>query len=118
MRRLVTLVLLVSGLGAGARPAESASARDGHFTLEWEAGERYGRPVVQGRIANDYVLLATSVRLRIEALDGTGTVVATTTGHVDRVVGPTRTYFEIPVPVRATDYRVRLADWLWLRPGP
>lgn len=118
MRRVTAAaVALALLLGSGPVAAELASSKDGSFTLEWEAAERRGRPVVRGYIRNEFPLPATDVQLRIEGLDATGRVVATTIGYLPRTVTNDRQYFEVRVPAPAASYRVTVAYFVWVRPG-
>jgi hypothetical protein len=57
---------------------------------------------------------AVSVRLLVEALDGSGQVVGSTTGYVLGDVPPSnRAYFEIKAPAKAVSYRVTIASFAW-----
>ena len=110
---------LVLAAWAGAAAAESYAVYGGeqYFKLEWEAGQRKGRPNVRGYLLNDYGFPAASVRLRVESLDGGGQVTGTTIGYVAGQVTPgMRAYFEVPVPA-APAYRVSVLSWEWLQFG-
>ena len=87
-----------------------------YFTLQWEAADRKGRPVVRGSILNDFGFTAQKIRLLVDSLDAAGGVTAQTIGYVAGQMTPgTRFYFEVPVPARATTYRVAIFQWEWLQ---
>ncbi len=57
---------------------------------------------------------AVSVRLLVEALDGSGQVVGSTIGYVLGEVPPSnRSYFEIKAPAKAASYRVTIESFAW-----
>ena len=81
------------------------------FKLQWEVGDRRGTPVVSGYLVNDSPYRVTAVRLLIDALDGSGTVVAQKIGWANAgTMEPfTRASFELPLPpVPAATYRLRV----------
>jgi len=74
-------------------------------------------PSVEGYVYNKRPLLATRVRLRIEALDAAGAVVATAVRPLDRDIPiGDRVYFDMPVPAAAPAYRVTV-DYVFWRSG-
>jgi hypothetical protein len=77
--------------------------------------DRRGRPVVSGYVYNQRAgSYAVSVRLLVEALDGSGQVVGSTIGYVLGDVPPSnRSYFEIKAPAKATSYRVTIESFAW-----
>ena len=85
---------------------------DNYFGLEWQPGERRGKPVVNGYVTNRWGLGVKDVRLRVEALDAAGAVTATHIGYVFGDVTPgTRAYFEVPVAQKAANYRVSVLSY-------
>jgi hypothetical protein len=55
-----------------------------------------------------------SVRLRVDALDGAGQVMGSTSGYVLGEVPPSnRSYFEIKAPAKAASYRVTIESFAW-----
>jgi hypothetical protein len=84
------------------------------FAVDWQAGERRGRPVVSGHVVNTYGIAAHYVRLLVESLDTAGQVTGTTVGYVSGDVLPgARMYFEVPVERAAPAYRVVVLSWDW-----
>lgn len=84
------------------------------FAVDWQAGERRGRPVVSGHVVNTYGIAAHYVRLLVESLDGAGQVTGTTVGYISGDVLPgARMYFEVPVDRAAPAYRVVVLSWDW-----
>ena len=127
MRPLVRALALAAALApALVAPAAPTAAQESHgvygaeryFKLDWQAGERRGRPVIYGHLFNDYGFAARDVRLRVEALDAMGRVVATGTGYVAGTVTPgARVAFEVPAPAIAASYRVTVLSFDWLMPN-
>jgi hypothetical protein len=116
---LVTLLLCL-GTGALRAQVETRSA-DRDLRVEWTASEdRRGRPMVSGYVYNQRAGgYAVSVRLLVEALDGPGRVVGSTTGYVLGDVPPSnRSYFEIKAPAKAASYRVTIESFAWRAYGP
>ena len=77
--------------------------------------DRRGRPVVSGYVYNQRAGgYAVSVRLLVEALDGSGQVVGSTSGYVLGDVPPSnRSYFELKAPAKAASYRVTIDSFAW-----
>jgi len=123
MRRLArgmsTAVLagLLMCLGAGAARAQvQMRSVESDLRVEWTGSEdRRGRPVVSGYVYNQRAgSYAVSVRLLVEALDGSGQVAGSTTGYVLGDVPPSnRSYFEIKAPAKAASYRVTIESFAW-----
>jgi hypothetical protein len=104
-------------LGAGqARPQVQTRSVDSDLRVEGTGSEdRRGRPVVSGYVYNQRAgSYAVSVRLRVEALDGSGQVTGSTVGYVLGEVPPSnRSYFEIKAPAKAASYRVTIESFAW-----
>ena len=123
MRRLArgmstaALVTLLICLGAGgARAQVQTRSVDSDLRLEsTDSEDRRGRPVVSGYVYNQRAgSYAISVRIRVEALDGSGQVAGSTIGYVLGDVPPSnRSYFEIKAPARAASYRVTIESFAW-----
>jgi hypothetical protein len=113
----VVLAALLIGLGAGPGRAQVQTRSSGDdLRVEWSASEdRRGRSVVSGYVYNRRAgTYAIAVRLRVEALDGSGGVVGSSTGYVMGDVPPSsRSYFEIRAPVKAPSYRVTVDSFDW-----
>jgi hypothetical protein len=98
--------------GAQSDPSYAIYGVDQYFKLEWQPDERRGKPLVSGYVTNQWGLPAKNVRLRVEALDAAGNVTATYIGYVNAFVIPgSHVYFEVPVPVKAPGYRVRVLSF-------
>jgi hypothetical protein len=111
------LVALLIGLGAGqARAQVQARSVDSDLRVEGtDSEDRRGRPVVSGYVYNQRAgSYAVSVRLRVDALDGSGQVTGSTVGYVLGEVPPSnRSYFEIKAPAKAASYRVTIESFAW-----
>lgn len=89
-----------------------------YFTVQWEAGERAGRPVVSGYLVNTSGTPAARMRLLVESLDAAGQVIDRTIDWVPGDITPgTRHDFEVAVPRAAAGYRLIVLSWDWRR-GP
>jgi hypothetical protein len=119
VRRVSTAVLamLLLCLGVGAARAQiQARSVDSDLRVEWTGSEdRRGRPIVSGYVYNQRAGgYAVSVRLRVEALDGSGQVAGSTIGYLLGEVPPSnRSYFEIKAPAKAASYRVTIESYAW-----
>ena len=114
-RAVLAALLICLGAGAARAQVQTRSA-DSDLRVEWTGSEdRRGRPVVSGYVYNQRPgSYAVSVRLRVEALDGSGQVVGSTIGSVLGDVPPSnRSYFEIKAPARAASYRVTIESFAW-----
>lgn len=113
----MALLALLMWLGAGAAIAQvQTRSVDSDLRVEGSGSEdRRGRPVVSGYVYNQRAgSYAVSVRLLVEALDGSGQVVGSTSGYVLGDVPPSnRSYFEIRAPAKAASYRVTIASFAW-----
>ncbi|HMH54018.1 MAG TPA: FxLYD domain-containing protein [Candidatus Acidoferrum sp.] len=121
-KTLAFACVLVAGAAAVAHGAALLTPLvvDGerYFTLEWQAADTNGRPVVHGRIRNEYGFSARKVRLLVNSLDAAGAVIAQTIAYVPLEVPPgTGAYFEARLPARAASYRVSIFQWEWVQSG-
>lgn len=84
------------------------------FTVDWQASERDGRPIVSGYVANTSPHRVTKIRLLVDALDSNGNVVGQQVSWArGGELGPfSRIYYEAPAPrVASSTYRVRVFDF-------
>jgi hypothetical protein len=89
-----------------------------YFTLEWHSADTGGRPVVWGRVRNEYGFPARKVRVLVDSLDASGAITAQTLAYVPFDLTPgTGAYFEAHVPARAASYRVAMYQWEWVQAG-
>ncbi len=85
---------------------------DSYFKVEWQLDERRGKPMVSGYVRNQWGMGARNVRLRVEALDAAGAVVATYIGYVNGDAAPgAHIYFEVPVREKAPNYHVNVLSF-------
>ena len=116
MSTAVLATLLTCLSAGGARAQVQTRSVDSDLRVEWTGSEdRRGRPVVSGYVYNQRAgSYAITVRLRVEALDGSGQVMSSTIGYVLGEVPPSnRSYFEIKAPVKAASYRVTIESFAW-----
>jgi hypothetical protein len=112
---VLAALLLCPGAGAALAQVFTRSVAD-DLRVEWTGSEdRRGRPVVSGYVYNQRAgSHAEGVRLVVEALDGSGRVVGSTTGYVLGEVPPSnRSYFEVKAPAAAAGYRVTIESFAW-----
>jgi hypothetical protein len=121
---ILPLALLVAGAlqflaGAGYAQNLGASPSERYFRVEAHPGPtRGGRPILYGYVYNDYGLLAINVRLTAESVDASGRTTDRTTGFVDgNIPAFSRSYFEMPAPAAAANYRVTVASFFFRQGG-
>ncbi len=117
---LVTALVLLAATGTGLA-AELKTLMYGweyYFKLEWQGGDRNGKPVVYGKIMNDWGMPAANVRLLVDSLDASGAITNQRVAWLGTMLTPgTRAYFEVPVPARAPAYRVSVFAYDWVQVG-
>ena len=114
-------------LAAVLAPSTSVPAADGplttlvigwerYFTLSWTIGERGGRPVVTGKIYNNWGFAAANMRLLVDELDASGQIVDQKLGWLGFTLTPgTTAPFEIPVAHATPNHRVSVFAFDWLQ---
>ena len=114
-------------LAAVLAPSTSVPAADGplttlvigwerYFTLSWTIGERGGRPVVTGKIYNNWGFAAANVRLLVDELDASGQIVDQKLGWLGFTLTPgTTAPFEIPVAHATPNHRVSVFAFDWVQ---
>jgi len=109
---LAAAVAIAAGSAAAANYAQETLDR--YFRLEYDVAQSSTRPVVSGYVYNlNPGTPAERMRLSIEALDGSGNVVATSSTWVLGNVPPgNRAYFSAPV-APAASYRVQVQSFDW-----
>ncbi len=117
-RRLTLIVVALAALSLIPTAGWSDKLLEPHmpgwerwFKLDWEAGEWKGHPVVKGYLYNSSPKTIGEVQLLVDALDGTGSILAQ---KVNWVPG---SQMEI-APQAAAQYRVRVYSYTELQaPG-
>jgi hypothetical protein len=123
-----TRVLLVAILLAAAlAPSTPVPAADGplttlmvgwerYFTLSWTVEERKGKPVVIGKIYNNWGLAAANMRLLVDELDANGQIVDQKLGWLGFTLTPgTTAPFEVPVAHATPNHRVSVFAFDWVQ---
>jgi hypothetical protein len=113
-RAIVVLATVVGGLlapiGASAQTPATDPQTPFRFELE-EAHSHRGRGV-EGYVYNDLPWRITNVRVRVESVDGNGTVTSSASGWViGDVRAGGRAYFYVPVSSRAATYRASVQSF-------
>jgi hypothetical protein len=120
MRSLLAAVLVALALSPVVALAESYAVygADSSFSFS-EVQTVTGRrgPIVAGYVRNEGNMPASKLRLRVEQVDASGQVVATTIGYVADLVMPGgRRYFEVPVGSPTASHRVSVLSFNWVSP--
>ena len=121
--RLVALVtalvlLAATGTGLAANLQTLMYGWENYFKLEGQGGDRNGKPVVYGKIMNDWGMPAANIRLLVDSLDAKGAITNQRVAWLGTMLTPgTRAYFEVPVPARAPAYRVSVFAYDWVQVG-
>jgi hypothetical protein len=85
------------------------------FTIDWQPGERNGKPIVSGWVVNTRGAAATRVQLLVEGLGAEGKVISQEVAWLGQDIPPfNRTYFELPAP-RSPNSRVSVFAYDWRR---
>lgn len=71
LKMVVALAVLLSPVAVHAQTYRTYGS-DAFFSVDWQAGERRGRPVVNGHVVNTYGIAAHYVRVLVESLDAAG----------------------------------------------
>ena len=89
-----------------------------YFKLDWQPSERRGRPVVEGRIFNNWGFGAINIRLLVTGLDPSGHVVEQKLLWLGTDVLPgTSAQFQVPLDRPAAAYDVAVFSYDWLQRG-
>jgi hypothetical protein len=107
-RGLVVLAMIAMTIGtATAAGAQTALAGDGSpFRFEFEQSEGPRGLAVEGYVYNALPWRITNVRLQVDSIDASGTLVASASGWVlGDVAAGGRGYFYVPVSAQAPTYR-------------
>jgi hypothetical protein len=110
-RALVVLATMAMTIGtATATRAQTALASDENpFRFELEQSESPRGLAVEGYVYNVLPWRITNVRLRVDSIDASGTLVASAMGWVlGDVAAGGRGYFYVPVSAQAPTYRPRV----------
>ena len=104
--------LTVASSPAGSAPTYGIFGSDSYFTVQWQADERRGKPIVSGYVTNTSGWSMRKVRVRVESLDSAGAVTATHIGYVNGdVTAGSRLYYEVAVGAKAPSYRVSVLSF-------
>ena len=110
-RMLLFAMVLTTVAGAAVTRAEEAVA-DGPFRFELAQANGHRGLGVEGYVYNGLPWRITNVRLRVEGVDGNGTVTASTSGWVmGDVTAGGRGYFYVPLSSPAKTYRASIESF-------
>ena len=113
-RAIVVLATVVGGLLAPIDASAQTPATDPQtpFRFELEEAHSHRGRGVEGYVYNDLPWRITNVRVRVESLDGNGTVTSSASGWViGDVRAGGRAYFYVPVSSRAATYRASVQSF-------
>jgi hypothetical protein len=123
---LVVALLLVAPLAVTACAPATAGGPlsplvvgwEQFFKLTWTVSEYKGRPVLSGRIYNDWNFAAANVRLLVDELDANGQIVDQKISWLGFTLTPgTTAPFEIAVNHSTPNYRVSVFAFDWVQEG-
>jgi hypothetical protein len=123
LRVLTASLFLIGGAGCtstGTMPAPTGPelipvsvGGERFFRVDWQPGERKGRPIVSGTVYNRYGATAIRVQLLVVGLDDRGAVVGQEVVWLGGDVAPFgRQSFEVPV-TKFPKYRVSVFAYDW-----
>jgi hypothetical protein len=106
-RGLVVLATIVMTIGTATAAAQTALAGDeSPFRFEFEQSEGPRGLAVEGYVYNALPWRITNVRLQVDSIDASGTLVASASGWVlGDVAAGGRGYFYVPVSAQTPTYR-------------
>jgi hypothetical protein len=119
-RRLpLTLIALLCSACAPVVQGGTLTTETSDFAVDAYPATWKGRPMVAGHVYNKRSMRATRVRLRVEAVDAAGAVLASDIRQLDRDVEVgDRVFFEVSPPAPAPAYRVSVDYVFWRSGGP
>ena len=116
---IVTALVLLAAAGTSLAATQLYPLVGGweqFFKLEWQTGDRGGKPVVYGKIPNDWGMPAANMRLLVDGLDSSGAVVTQRVEWLGSMLQPgMRAQFEIRMPQAAPSYRVSVFAFDWVQ---
>ncbi len=119
IRRALAAAAIAASL-VGPAPGRAAETVEPHlpgwerwFRLDWEVAQHRGRPVLRGSLRNESPYTMADVLLLVEALDGDGRVLAqkVTWASPGSLTPFSHTWFAVPAPGAAAQYRVRVYSY-------
>ena len=124
-RVLLAAILLVAASLVPSTPVPAAGPLtplvvgwERYFTLTWQMDERKGRPIVIGKIYNNWGFAAANMRLLVDELDANGQIVDQKLGWLGFTLTPgTTAPFEIPVAHPTPNHRVSVFAFDWVQAG-
>ena len=122
--RLVAILLMASSLALSACASPTSGAPltplvigwEQFFKLTWTVEEHKGKPVVIGKIYNNWGFAAANMRLLVDELDANGQIVDQKLGWLGFMLTPgTTAPFEIPVAHATPNHRVSVFAFDWVQ---
>jgi len=120
LRTLAIFLLVSLVLAVEATPAPPLQPLvvgwEQFFKLTWEVGERRGKPVVTGRIYNNWNFAAANMRLLVDELGAGSEIIDQRVGWLGLTLTPgTTAPFEIPVAHATPNHRVSVFAFDWVQ---
>lgn len=117
--RLIAILLiawLAPSATAGAPLTPLVVGWEQFFKLTWLVEENKGKPVVTGKIYNNWNFAAANMRLLVDELDANGQIVDQKIGWLGFTLTPgTTAPFEIPVAHATPNHRVSVFAFDWVQ---
>ena len=115
--RLVVALLLAGTASASAQMIYAPQSLERYFRVEWQVARDRKGPAVQGYVYNTSHQTAQRIRLQIQRIDASGSVVGDSTIWLPGDVSmDDRAYFSASVP-EAASYRVQVLSFDWACQG-
>ena len=112
MRRTLPLALALLLLGPAVNAQEPGRPQPHSFRIEWARLPPTMRPGVEGYVYNDSRWRVTNVRLRVQAMDGSGRVVRESVAPVwGNVVPRERAFFTLPALADGESYELAVVSF-------
>jgi len=110
---LTVALLLMGSVSASAQMMFAPESLERYFRIEWQVTRNRKGPTIDGYVYNKANQVAQRIRLQIERVDASGSVVGTSTVWLPGDVSMSdRGYFSASVP-EAASYRVQVLSFDW-----
>jgi hypothetical protein len=110
---IAAIAILIGGVhpGPAAELQPLMAGWERHFTVDWQAGQHRGKPVVEGYVNNISPYHTTQIRVLVESLDAAGQVTHQQVAWIPGdLLGGGRAFFQVATRP-ASGYRVRVFSY-------
>lgn len=108
----IVALALLAGLATDVLAQGTAAPSADALRVTWQPRQYTVVPAIEGYVQNDTVFRVSSVRLRVEGLDGSGQSVGETSTWAFGTIPPGgRGHFVVPTVPGATTYRITVSSF-------